>query len=182
MKMKSGWKRINRKIIYHSPFLHLYEDTVELPNKEIINDYSVVKKPDIVLIVATDKNNNILVMSEYKYAVNEYLWTIPAGHVEEGESPLHTAKRELLEEVGYLSEEFEQVNMLYEYPSKDMHKVYIIRAKNITHKKNSQKMEATESISEIKLISPEELKKQIYQGQWNISAVLAAFLLTEVIS
>ena len=174
---RSYWKKISRKTLYKSKFIKLYEDDIELPNGNIIKDYTVIQKPDVVLIVATDKNGKLLVIKEYKYAVNSCLWTIPAGQMDENESSIIAAKRELLEETGYLSESFEEIGKLYEYPTKDTHEVHVVRAKNIIQT-NELRREPTESVTEIKLISIDKLKNQIRKGEWKIGVVIAAFVLS----
>lgn len=176
---KIKWKLIKRKNAYSSKFVNIYEDKVELPNGETINDYTVVEKPNIVMIVATDNENNILILNEYKYGANEFLLTLPAGHKKENEKPIETAKRELLEETGFITNEFEEVGILYDYPTKDLHKVFIVRARNVLNKKIIRH-EKTEFIN-YRLISIDELKKQIKKKEWKTSSALAAITLSGVL-
>lgn len=180
MANEKKWKRTKRKTVYASPFIELYEDSVELPNGASIDDYTVVKKQDIVLVVATNVNGEILVTKEYKYAVDEYLWTVPAGHIDTNELPLEAAKRELLEETGYTSNDLQVVGTLYEYPTKDMHIIYVVRATNIKLI-DSPKHEDTEFVSETKFITRQQLEEDIQQGNWKTSSVLAGFLLSGVL-
>lgn len=177
---KISWKRLERKTIYDTPFLKVYEDKVKLPNGHIINDYSLTKKPDVVLVIATDKNWNIITEKEYKYAANKELLNVPAGHIDENESPIEAAQRELLEETGYSGNEFELVTILYEFPTKDLHKVFVVRARNVqlTNKTN---LDITESLN-IRLVTKEELKKQIKNKQWENASMIAAFVLTDLLN
>lgn len=177
--MSVTWKLLNRKTVYDSKFVKVFEDEVELPSGKIIPDYTVIEKPDIVIIVATDKENNIIVLNEYKYAVNQYLLTLPAGHKNKDETAIETAKRELLEETGYVGEEYEEVGTLYDYPSKDCHKVYIVAALNIKKQGNTVR-EETESLS-IQKISLNSLKKQIQNKEWRSSSAIAALTLAGVL-
>ncbi|MEK7077314.1 MAG: NUDIX hydrolase, partial [Patescibacteria group bacterium] len=148
---KTSWKRLGRKTIYDAPFLKVYEDKVQLPNGTIIEDYSLTKKPDIVIIVATDKDNKLIVGSEYKYAADKKLLNTPAGGLNIGESPIEAAKRELLEETGYGNGKFTLISELYNYPTKDLHKFYVVRAENLEVVSRLQ-LEETESFS-ISLVS-----------------------------
>ncbi|OGY33882.1 MAG: hypothetical protein A3C02_03830 [Candidatus Andersenbacteria bacterium RIFCSPHIGHO2_02_FULL_45_11] len=177
---EESWQLVSRKNLVKSPFLNVFEDTVRLPNGKVIDDYTVVKKPDIVIIIATTSDNKILIFQEYKYAVDKMLNTVPAGHVEEGEEPLATAKRELLEETGYTSDEFALCQTLCEYPTKDIHKVYIVSAKNI-RLVSEQSLEDTEGIGDMRLISPQDLQREIGEGKWTITAVLAAFAIVGIL-
>lgn len=177
---ENSWELISRKNLIDSAFLQVFADTVKLPNGRIIENYTVVKKHDVVIIVASTPDQKILAFREYKYAVDQVMKTLPAGHVEDEEDPLNAAKRELLEETGYTSDEFTLCGTLYEYPTKDIHKVYIVSAKNI-QLRGEQSLEDTESIEEMRLVSPQDLQKEIEKGEWTTTAILAAFMMAGVL-
>ncbi len=173
------WKQLNRKKVFDSRFVNVYEDTVELPDGTVFDDYTVVEKPSIVMIVATDEQGDVVVLDEYKYAANEVLATLPAGHKKKDESSVEAAKRELLEETGYTGDDFEELTVIYDYPTKDIHKVHVVRAKNVA-KTDKTDHEATESI-EYKLVSPEDLRAQIVNQEWKASSALAALTVSGVL-
>ena len=77
-----SWKRLDRKTLIDTKFLKVYEDKVKLPNGNVIDDYSVIEKPNYSMIVALDTDNNIVTIDEYKYAINKIIHTLPAGHIE----------------------------------------------------------------------------------------------------
>lgn len=170
------WKRLSRKTVYSSKFVSVFEDSVKLPNGKIINDYTLIQKPSIVVIVATDTNGQLIKLREYKYAANKTLFTLPAGHIAQNEEPLQSAKRELLEETGYGNGQFSERGILYEYPTKDLHIVHVIRAINV-EKIQETVLESTEQ-SNYSLISITDLRNEIKNGQWKTSISLAAFALT----
>lgn len=165
-----SWKQLNRETLLDSKYLKVYFDKVLLPSGYIINDYSVASLPSGVVIVATDKDNKLLVQTEYKYAIDKHIINLPSGSVEEGEEPLEVAARELLEETGYMSDELELIKTIYEYPSKLDHVLHIVRAKN-AHKVNSPEHEQTETIGVIQLLSEAEAQKQDFNTSYNISAL-----------
>ncbi|MBP6882053.1 MAG: NUDIX hydrolase [Candidatus Levybacteria bacterium] len=175
----NNWKRINRKVGYESKFVTVFEDEVELPNGTKIPDYTVVKKPDFSMIVATDPDGKVVMIKEYKYAINQKIWTLPAGHIESNETILENATKELREETGYIAENFEELGILNDYPSKDCHSAHIIRARNITP--GPTEHEATESISSTKLFTPDEIKQKIKSGEIHASGVIAALALAGIL-
>ncbi len=88
--MMSGakWKFLRRRIVFLSKFLSVYQDRIKLPNGNVINDYTVVRKPDSVIIVATSKNRELVAIREYRYAANNFLMALPSGYKEKGESAI----------------------------------------------------------------------------------------------
>jgi hypothetical protein len=59
MENNEHWQRLDRKTVYDSKFLKVYEDRVKLPNGAEIDDYTVVEKPSIVMVVATDIHGDV---------------------------------------------------------------------------------------------------------------------------
>src|SRR3989338_3639688 len=173
---RKKWQLLKRKTVYSSPFLKVFEDKVRLPSGKIIEDYTVVEKSDVVMIVATDKDNNLIAETEYKYAVNKFLFNLPAGHMNEGEDPITAATRELLEETGFGKGIFKQIGILHEYPTKDTHRVYVIRAKNV-EKIQKPKLEDTEESIKIILIQLTDVKKEVFKRKYHASTVLSALVL-----
>lgn len=169
----TGWKQLDRKVIYDTKFLRLYEDTVELPNGQVFDDYSVVNTNDGIIIVATDESNNILMFNEYKYPINKEILVFPAGGVEDGEDPKAAALRELLEETGYTSDDIEIIGTCYDYPSKVQHTDHIVRVKN-ARKVSDIEHEATESIGELQLIAVNDLSTIWKSGEFQASYMIAA--------
>ena len=178
MKKKS-WQRIKRRILHKSKFLTVYDDKVRLPDGGILDHYTLTKKPDVVVIVATTRKNELLVLDEYKYAADMFLRTLPAGHIDKHENPLVAARRELREETGYTSPKLQYLGYLYEYPTKDLHKVHVVRAINATPKSKTSH-EKTETIV-ASLLSVKNLKKEIKNGKWKTSSTLGALVLADLL-
>ena len=178
MKKSFQWKRLDRRIIYQSKFVTLFEDTVKLPSGIIFDDYTVIKKPDAVVVVATDYDSNVLIQKEYRYPFNKIMNNLPSGHIDGIETPLEAAKRELKEERGYTGGEFKLIGKVYEFPTKDCHTIYVVRATNV-EKTLEPILDETENI-EGSLISIPELKKQVKANLWETAEILAALTLSQI--
>lgn len=178
--MNKNWERLGRSTIYNSKFLSVYSDKVQLPNKTIIDDYTVVKKPDGVIIVATDKENKLICFYEYKYAVDMTLLTLPAGSLDDGEDPIQTAKRELIEETGFTAESFRLVTSLFSYPSKDSHQFHVVRAEN-AYKIENTKHEPTENIGDILFLDKVDIKKVMEKSSWHATEIISALYVCQLL-
>lgn len=171
------WQRLSRREVYHEPFLTVYEDKVSLPNGTIIEKYSLTKKRSGVTIVALNKKGEVATLVEYKYGADDWIKNLPAGCIEPDESPLEAGQREFREETGFGGGEWQLIGELKEYPSKDLHTVWVVMAKGVEEIGGIQH-EATESIREIRWISPDKLRAEIQAGEWKVTSNLAALLLT----
>jgi ADP-ribose pyrophosphatase len=101
------WQRLSKQtVLEHSSFLSVESHTVQLPNGEIIPDWPIVITPDYVDVLAEDTAGKFLIFRQYKYAVNGQTLAPVGGYLEPGEDQLVGAKRELLEETGYISDQW----------------------------------------------------------------------------
>ncbi len=81
-------------------------DKVRMPDNHYA-ERSVVTHPGAVAVLALDDDQRVLMIRQYRHPVGRLLWEIPAGLRDaDGESPLQTAQRELLEETGYRASEW----------------------------------------------------------------------------
>ena len=68
-------------------------------------------------MMAIDEKKRILLVRQYRLPADAYLWELPAGKVDEGETPLQAAKRELIEETGYRAGKWEK--LVSSFPARD---------------------------------------------------------------
>lgn len=170
-----AWKRLVRKTIYKTPHIEVFEDTVEVAPGVIVDDYSLVTFKDGIIVVATDEDNQLIVIDEYKYGADEVRRITPCGSLDTpDEDPLQAALRELKEETGYTATDATVIRPLREYSSKLTHQTHVVRVKN-ARKTDEPKREVTEGIENVELISKEEALRP---GAFSDAAVVAAIFWT----
>lgn len=110
--MKKGpYELLKTKSIYKNPWIEVREDKVIRPDgKEGI--FGVVNYSPGVHIMALDENGNVLLIREYMYAIEREDLMFPAGGIDKGEDPLTAAERELYEEVGYKSNDWQELGII----------------------------------------------------------------------
>ncbi|MDX9746526.1 MAG: NUDIX hydrolase [Syntrophales bacterium] len=92
---------IKEKQVYQCRIFSVYEGEYRLPDGRVNRQTRVEHKP-CVAVVPVDDLGRILLIKQYRYAVNQDLLEIPAGSMDKGgESPEMSARRELAEETGY---------------------------------------------------------------------------------
>lgn len=103
------WKTLQRDVILqpdNGRFLTVENHRVQLPNGQIIDEWSWIITPDFVNVVLVTKAGGFVCFRQTKYAVGDTSLAIVGGYLEAGEDPLDAAKREVLEETGYQSPEW----------------------------------------------------------------------------
>ena len=98
--------KIASKVVYDGDFLDVRKDTVSLPNGRE-GDREWINHPGAVVIIPILPNGKIALIRQFRYAVGSEFIELPAGKLDSGEKPLECAKRELEEEIGYKSDNFE---------------------------------------------------------------------------
>jgi 8-oxo-dGTP pyrophosphatase MutT (NUDIX family) len=89
----------SRRIIYSGRLLTFYEDDVRLADGTRAQR-EVVAHPGAVAIVAIDDDDRVVLVRQWRHAVDRALWELPAGTRDSDETPARTAERELAEETG----------------------------------------------------------------------------------
>jgi ADP-ribose pyrophosphatase len=147
--------------IYEGKILNLRIDTVELPEKKY-SKREIVEHPGGVGIVTVTDDNCVILVKQYRKAVNKTLLEIPAGKIEVNEEPRETAIRELKEETGYDAKEFKYLLEFYTSPGYCNEKIYLFLARGLIEGK--QELEDGE-YCEIVKYSIDDLLKMIDRGE-----------------
>ena len=87
-----------------------------LPNGVEI-DLAVIRHPGAAAIIALDPSGNIAMLHQYRHAIGGYLWEVPAGCRNAGETPLQCAHRELAEEAGLAARRWDHLGTIVTIPS-----------------------------------------------------------------
>jgi ADP-ribose diphosphatase len=98
--------------VYAGGFLHVHRDVVRLPDgTETAREY--VRHPGAVGIVALPGDGQVLLVRQHRYPHRRDFIEIPAGKLEPDEPALETGKRELLEETGYVAEQWTRLGVIH---------------------------------------------------------------------
>lgn len=120
-------KTISSDRIYTGKVISLKVDTVEIEKKGY-QKREIVEHGGAVAIVALTDKNEVILVKQFRKAIENIIWEIPAGKLEIGENPKECAIRELKEETGYSADNVKLIHKFYSSPGFSNQKVYIYLA------------------------------------------------------
>lgn len=164
------WRKISTKRVFSHPKLTLWEDEVELPSGLKTSYIHFGKPRHSATIIAINDVGKLLVQQEYSYPPDEWLYQFPGGGIEDGESPINGARRELEEEAGYTGD-LEQIGWYYRDNRRSAGKMFVYTATNLKSVSASQD-DVEEFVSH--WMTEEEISSLIKRGEFtNYSAIAA---------
>ena len=95
------WRTLSRHYLSRKQWFTARVDKVQLPTGAVIDEYYVLEYPDWVNTIAITEDGQFVFVRQYRYALGKTVNEICAGVCEEGEDPVDSAKRELMEETGF---------------------------------------------------------------------------------
>lgn len=123
-------KTLHTEVKYQGKIIQLQLEDVLLPNGAK-GKREVVKHPGAVGIIAFTENNELLMVRQYRKALEKEIVEIPAGKLEKDEEPAVCAQRELAEETGYIAESITLLTSFYTSPGFADELIYLFVAKGL---------------------------------------------------
>lgn len=123
-------KTVEEKRIYTGRLLNLNADRVSLPSgRKTFREW--VHHPGAAAAIPFILEDRIILIRQFRYPVSSDLLEIPAGTIEEGESPEENIARELKEEIGYEARELREIVSFYPSPGYTDERIYLFKASNL---------------------------------------------------
>ncbi|MCQ6277991.1 NUDIX hydrolase [Bacillus sp. EB600] len=139
-------KTIQTKEIYSGKVVSLHLQEVELPNGKMAKR-EIIKHPGAVAIIAITDENKIVMVEQFRKALERVIVEIPAGKLEKGEEPAVCARRELEEETGYECRNLELLVSFYTSPGFADEIVHVYIAKGLVKKENAAELDEDEFVN-----------------------------------
>ena len=126
-----SWPVVASQPLLKNWLITVRSDKVRLPDDQYA-ERTVVTHPGAVAILALDDAQRVLMIRQYRHSVGRLLWEIPAGLQDtDGESPLQTAQRELLEETGYRASQWHTLLDYFSSPGYSTERIRIFLARGV---------------------------------------------------
>jgi len=158
--------------IFEGKIINLRVDTVELENQKYAKR-EIIEHKGASAVIAINEKDEIILVRQYRKAVEDFLYELPAGLINVSEDPMECAVRELREETGYEAKNVTKIFEFYSSPGISNEKIHLYKAKNITFM--STKFDEDEFI-EIITVNKEEAKRMVDSGRISDSKTLVGLL------
>lgn len=162
-------RTIESKELYKGRVVQVRLDTVSLPNGRT-KMREIVVHPGAVAIVPL-VNEKVLLVEQYRKAIERITLEIPAGTLEEGESPEECAKRELIEETGFNASQWDKLTSYFPSPGYSSEIIHIFKARGL------EKVSDAEAELPIHYMDLEDVQTKIRTGEIKDSKTIIGVLI-----
>jgi ADP-ribose pyrophosphatase len=129
--LKKRMHLISSRELLRTPIFWVTEDVAKDPEGFEIKR-AIVQHAGSAVMMAVDNAGRILLVRQYRLPARDYLWELPAGRVDQGETPLAAAKRELREETGYKARRWNRLISFLASPGYVSERMTIFVARELT--------------------------------------------------
>ncbi|WP_415409284.1 NUDIX hydrolase [Staphylococcus agnetis] len=164
-------KTLSKETLYEGKIITVEKHLVELPNQET-SYREVVKHNGAVAICALTPDQKVILVKQYRKALEDTLLEIPAGKLEPNESRINAAKRELEEETGYIADELKLIGEVYGAPGFTNELISIYFANHV--EKGQMQLDEDEFVEKI-YYTLDEVEKAVNHRQIKDAKTLIAF-------
>ena len=162
--MSEQFKRLNRELVYHGHVVDFYEDTMQVPNGNIVK-WDFIKHNGAAAVVPVLDDGRILMVKQYRNALDKEIWEIPAGGLN-GQEPFVECSHRELEDMEFLISIASTVAFCNE-------RIDVYVARNLV--KTSQHLDEDEFIH-VKPYTTDELREMIFAGEIQDAKTIASVM------
>ena len=169
------WETIRSEEVYNCKYFKILEEDFFMPNGKK-HKYHLFMTTDYAIVIAKEDDYFYLI-EQYRYTTKLKLLQVVAGAIEEGQTPLATAKRELKEEAGITAKKFKKLGWFYSFYGSSDQKAYVYLAEDLEIGEQKPDYFEKECGIRRKKLKISEVKKSIKSGKIKDHDTLAAFCL-----
>lgn len=182
------WEEISTEHIIQDEWIDFRKSAYRFPDGSVFQPFYSYSRKDYVVIVASDTDGNYLCVRQFRQGIKKVTIEFPAGGIERkdgreyggaddlsAEDALAAAKRELLEETGYESDEWKQLLIVPSNATVADNYAYLFAAANC-RKVSGQSLDETEFLN-VEKFSTQEIEDMIAEGEFQQAVHIAAWLL-----
>jgi len=130
-RSRKKFKILSRRVVFSKGPIHLVDCRVAMPGGRVLSR-QIMEHPGSVVILPRVRPDAYLLVRQFRFAARDWLWELPAGGVELGESLQHAARREMIEETGFRPRHLKKLISFYSSPGVSGEKMHLFLAWNFS--------------------------------------------------
>jgi ADP-ribose pyrophosphatase len=166
---------IEQQLFVRSRKFSYETNRIRLPNG-VEGDWSCVRHPGGALAVPVTADGELVLVKQYRFAVQGRLLEFPAGTVEVKEDPFHTIQREIQEETGYLAQRWTKLGQFPLAPGYSDELIYAYLAQDLERLDSPPAQDEDEDI-EVVLMTPADFEAAVHRGEAIDAKSIASYFL-----
>lgn len=170
--------KISSRRVYDGRIISVDVDTVRFPDGST-GELEMVRHSGasaVVPVLSGGSNPEILLIRQYRYAADGFVFEIPAGRLDKGEAPEVCAARELREETGYSAEKFRQLTTIYTTPGFTDERIHLFVAEGLSPGEDARERDEFMELYPVSLSQAVEMIRsgEIVDGKTAIALLLTS--------
>jgi ADP-ribose pyrophosphatase len=154
---------ISRERVFEGKVFSVDRERVKLPHGPTVS-VEVVRHSRSVVILPVPEPGHIVLIRQYRHAVNQWLWEVPAGSVDAGEEPEAAAVRECHEEIGQVPDTVVRLGALYPTPGYCDEEMVFFRVSGLAEPAEAATVDEDEDI-EARTFTIREARDMVRRGE-----------------
>ena len=168
-------EQLESQQVFKGKVFSVDRDRVRMPNERTVT-VDVVRHSRSVVMVPVPEPGKVILVRQYRYAVNAFLWELPAGSVDEGESPEEAARRECHEEIGLVPSTVVRLSALYPTPGYCDEEMVFFRLSGLETTDEKAALDEDEDI-ETRVFDVRDAREMVRRGEIKDMKTLAGLTL-----
>ncbi len=141
----------------------------------VFSDIDIIRHPGASAIIPLSDKNTLILIKQYRHAIEKYIWEIPAGKIDDDEPPIECAKRELIEETGYSAKNWQKMGEIIPVPGYSDERIHLFVANDLVPAKQNLDKDELLDVHEIKF---NDAIKMIHRGEIQDSKTICGLFMT----
>ena len=156
-------ERLESERVFKGKVFSIDRDRVKMPNGRAVT-VDVVRHSRSVVLVPVPEPGKLILVRQYRYAVNAFMWELPAGSVDEGESPEDAARRECHEEIELVPSTIVRLGAMYPTPGYCDEEMVFFRLSGLEKTDEKAAVDEDEDI-EVKVFELRDVREMLRRGE-----------------
>jgi ADP-ribose diphosphatase len=167
------WRTLKSDVAYHTPIFDLHRRRSTHPRRGE-RDFFILDAPNWINIIPLARNGNVVMIRQWRHGISEFTLEIPGGMVDSDDlSPMHAARREMIEETGFDSDAIIELGKVHPNPAIQGNICFSFLASNV-HQVERVALPG-DAETEVMLVPMREIRGLIASGKIMHALTIAAF-------